>query len=83
MIHVDQLKRTLPHDMAGGRWRWKHFCHLFSDDLKELNEFALKIGLKLEYFQNLKDFPHYDLTKTMRARAVRAEMTRLRRRTKE
>jgi hypothetical protein len=72
MICIDQLKKTQPYDPSGGRWRWKNYCHLFGDDLKELNEFALKIGVKLEYLQNLKDFPHYALTKTMRARAMRA-----------
>ena len=72
MIYVDQIKATLPYDPTGGRWRWKHFCHLFGDDLKELHALALAIGVKLEYFQNLKDFPHYDLTQTMRLRALRA-----------
>lgn len=71
-IYVDTLQRTLPHDCAGGRWRWKNYCHLFGGDLKQLHQFALTLGLKLEYFQNLKDFPHYDLTKTMRLRALRA-----------
>jgi len=72
MIYVDQLQRTLPRDPAGGRWRWKNYCHLFGDDLRELHALARDIGLKREYFQDLKDFPHYDLTKTMRLRALRA-----------
>ncbi len=72
MIYVDAIKKTPPTDPTGGRWRWKNYCHLFGDDLKELHALALRIGLKLNYFQNLKDFPHYDLTKTMRSRALRA-----------
>ena len=35
--------------------------HLVSSNLKELHEFAEKIGLKKEWFQN-KKYPHYDLT---------------------
>ena len=72
MIYVDAIKKTPPTDPTGGRWRWKNYCHLWADDLKQLHQVALGLGLKLEYFQNLKDFPHYDLTKTMRLRAVRA-----------
>ncbi len=39
--------------------------------LDELHSFADKIGLKREYFQDLPGFPHYDLTKTKRALAVK------------
>jgi len=36
--------------------------HLISDvDLKELHEFAARIGLKRAWFQD-KHYPHYDLT---------------------
>jgi hypothetical protein len=71
MIYVDDLKKCRPVDETGGRWRFQHYCHLFADSHKELHDFAIiKLGLKLEYFQNLKHFPHYDLTKTKRRLAV-------------
>lgn len=54
-------------------------CHLFADTVEELHTFALKIGMRIEWFQNRPDLPHYDLTPDRRARAVRAgalEVTR-------
>lgn len=47
-------------------------CHLFADTIDELHVFALKIGMKIEWFQDKKKLPHYDLTPDRRARAVRA-----------
>lgn len=35
--------------------------HLVADTLDELHEFALKIGLKREWFQNHPKHPHYDI----------------------
>ncbi len=73
MIFVDTLKRTIPRDESGGRWRWNNYCHLFADTLDELHEFAqASCKLKREYFQNVPGFPHYDLTLTKRRVAVRA-----------
>jgi len=73
MIYVDPLRPCPPVDPTGGRWRFKNYCHIWSADLSELHRFAQeKLSLKLEYFQDLPGFPHYDLTKTMRLRAVRA-----------
>jgi len=37
--------------------------HLVADSLIELHQFARKIGLKKEWFQD-KRIPHYDLTTT-------------------
>ena len=54
-------------------------CHLFADTVEELHTFALKIGMRIEWFQNRPGLPHYDLTPDRRARAVRAgakEVTR-------
>jgi len=45
-------------------WRGKEtICgHLFTDgNIEELHEFAQKIGLKREWFQNKKLLKHYDL----------------------
>jgi len=61
MIFVDVL---LPY---GGSRKW---CHLISDaGDEELHEFARKIGLKREWFQN-KRIPHYDITGSKRKIAV-------------
>ena len=75
MVYVDPL-------MDHG-WRMRNQgvknCHLFADTVEELHTFALKIGMRIEWFQNRPDLPHYDLTPDRRARAVRAgarEVTR-------
>jgi len=56
------------------RWPYEQSCHLFTDPggLDRLHEFAGSIGLRPTWFQCHKDLPHYDLTATMRAKAVRA-----------
>lgn len=38
--------------------------HLVADSLKELHEFAQKMGLKREWFQDHPRHPHYDITTT-------------------
>lgn len=48
-------------------------CHMWtdSDDIEELHQFAISIGLKRIWFQHEEDkLPHYDLTESMRYRAV-------------
>ena len=43
-------------------WKGKLWAHMIIDvDVKELHEFAQKIGLKKEWYQP-KSFPHYDVT---------------------
>lgn len=54
-----------------------HFCHMATDDhtlkgLEELHVFAERLGLKRTWFQDMiKRHPHYDLTPTRRAIAVK------------
>lgn len=71
MTYVDDLKQCRPVDESGGRWRWRNYCHLFSDSLDDLHAHAAALGLKRAYFQDLPGFPHYDLTKTKRALAIK------------
>ena len=69
MICVDTLSPCPPIAPAG-RWKHSHFCHMTSDNLPELHAFALRIGLKRSYFQDMPDHPHYDLTTNKRRLAV-------------
>ena len=66
-VYVDKLRPC--------RWKIRgklitESCHLFSDDITELHSFASLLGLKQDYFQERKRFPHYDLTPPMRIRAL-------------
>lgn len=46
-------------------------CHMFVDgDIERLHEFALRIGLKREWFQPHRVLPHYDLTPPKRKAAL-------------
>ena len=51
------------------QWRWTKACHLYSDTLEELHDFAAKLGLKREWFQDDR-LPHYDLTPNKRIEAI-------------
>lgn len=44
-------------------------CHMEADTLDELHEMADKLGLKRSWFQD-KSIPHYDVSKSIRAKAV-------------
>ncbi len=65
MIYIDSLKSCTPKK----GWRWSSYCHMFADSEEELHEFANKIGMKIEWFQN-KKLPHYDLTAKRRQLAL-------------
>ena len=67
MIYVDPLCKH------GWKLYGKYVksCHLFTDgNIKELHEFAKKIGLKLVWFQ-MKSTPHYDLIESKRNEAIK------------
>ena len=53
-------------------WKLGPSCHLTSDTLDELHEFAEKIGMKRSWFQLSagREIPHYDLTAGKRKLAV-------------
>lgn len=44
-------------------------CHMFADTLSELHEMADRIGLRRQWFQPFS-FPHYDVAKGRRAKAL-------------
>lgn len=63
---------TVYVDAAIHPWRGKLWCHLFSEDLTELHDFASRLGMRRGWFQEppKASWPHYDITKAKRATAV-------------
>lgn len=57
--------------------KWEGGGHLLTSDLDELHEFALDIGLRREWFQDTT-FPHYDLTRNKRTKAIQHGAVRIR-----
>lgn len=57
-------------DAAIHRWREKLWCHLIADDEAELHSFAIRLGLKLEWYQTESILHHYDIPKDTRDVAV-------------
>ncbi len=71
MIYVDELFEMVPRTAQarkfGNRW-----CHLTCEgDLEELHQFAAKLGMRRSWFQPHATLPHYDLTPSKRALAVK------------
>lgn len=66
-IYVDALTDYGFMDWRRGKW-----AHMWGDDAncKELHEMAEKIGMKREWFQDRRGFPHYDLRPSMHERAL-------------
>lgn len=74
IVFVDELftaKSSQSQAALTGSRHGHQWCHMWSEDLKALHAMALRIGLKREWFQDKKDFPHYDLVPPKRAAAVR------------
>ncbi len=67
-IYVDELKDNL----WKLRGRYVKNCHMFSDiSIKELLEFAEKIGMKKNWIQKSRTgFIHFDLVESRRKRAI-------------
>jgi hypothetical protein len=51
-------------------WRGRSWCHLVADSVAELHAFAAQLGLRQEWFQYRTMYPHYDVTVSVRRRAV-------------
>lgn len=58
-------------DDARISWRGKQWCHMVADTVDELHEFASRLGLKPEWFQRKTLYPHYDVTVSVRERALK------------
>lgn len=67
MIYVGEMMACL----VNSNWRWRESCHLFCNgNLDELHTFAVKLGLRREWFQKHAAMPHYDLTRAKRQQAL-------------
>jgi hypothetical protein len=73
-VYVDQLIRPKPYYKSKNeRWGWSQSCHMIADTENELHEFARRLGLRREWFQNRHSNPrlwHYDLTASKRQQAL-------------
>lgn len=61
---------TVYVDNARNPYRGMLMCHMLADSEAELHAFAARLGLKRRWFQPLS-WPHYDLSQSKRAEAVR------------
>ena len=66
------LRARTPQGRAVGNRTGHRWSHLWGDDLDELHTLAAAIGLKYKWFQDDPLLSHYDVTPSMRARAIRA-----------
>ena len=52
-------------------WRGRTWCHLVADSLEELHRFADKLGLQRNWFQSHASYPHYDVTASVKMKALK------------
>jgi len=71
MVKVDEIRIPFRIPFRGPPCFRGGACHLTGDDLHELHEFAAKLGLRPEWFQDGR-IPHYDLTRGKRQQAIDA-----------
>lgn len=57
-------------DDAVHAWRGERWAHLMADTLAELHAFAARLGMPRRAFQDRTSGAHYDVTATMRERAI-------------
>lgn len=57
-------------DAEGISWRGRSWSHLVADSLDELHAFAARLGLQRSWFQSKTRYPHYDVTESVRTRAL-------------
>lgn len=79
--HADAMNISLPRapapaiyvDDAIHSWRGRLWAHLFSPDIEALHEFAARLGMRRDWFQQppKASWPHYDLTESRRSQALR------------
>ena len=52
-------------------WKGKLWCHLVADSVDELHAFANALGLRRAWFQQKTRYPHYDVTISIREKALK------------
>lgn len=57
-------------DAENLKFRNMIMCHMIADSVDELHDMALKIGLKKEWFQANSSFPHYDISLSVKKKAL-------------
>lgn len=72
-VGIEENAALIYVDDAIHPWRGRKWAHLFCEDIDILHGFALKLGLKRSWFQcpPKASWPHYDVTDTMRFKALR------------
>lgn len=65
-VYVDDMITCLRNK----NWPYSKACHLVADSVEQLRVFALGLGLKPTWYQP-KTIPHFDLTASMRRKAIR------------
>ena len=75
LVYVDELREyPLTAIQPSARRHGRVWCHLMADDIERLHAFAVRLGMRREWFQshhNLDWMAHYDLLPSKRALAVR------------
>ena len=61
---------TVYVDDAVTLWRGYRWAHLMADTLVELHDFAQRLGLRRESFQDKTSGAHYDVPAELRERAI-------------
>jgi hypothetical protein len=64
-VYVDDMRRPQTVGRVRGSW-----SHLFADTREELHAFAAQLGQKRSWFQDHPTRWHYDVTDSVRARAL-------------
>jgi hypothetical protein len=71
---------TVYVDRASNRFGRMIMAHMVADTLDELHAMADRLGLKREWFQADASTPHYDISKTKRALALKFGVVEVNRR---
>jgi hypothetical protein len=60
-VYVDTMK---------AKYRGMIMCHMVADTIEELHNMAMVLGLR-KYFQSQAKYPHYDISFTKKAEAMK------------
>lgn len=64
-VYVDDMRKAATVGRIRARW-----SHLIADERDELHAFAVRLGLKRSWFQDHPTRWHYDVTDSIRRRAI-------------